>query len=80
MASSSRVPYTYSSPAVTGCRPARHASSVDFPEPLGPITATSSPGCACSDAPCSETTFPVADSWTTNSLRASIAFTGGQTP
>ena len=43
-ASSSRVPYTYSSPAVTGCSPARQASSVDFPEPLGPITATSSPG------------------------------------
>ena len=82
LASSSRVPYTNSSPAVTGCRPARHASSVDLPEPLGPITATSSPGSACSDAPWSETTLPVADSWTTNSLRASIAasLTGGQTP
>ena len=43
-----RSPATSTTPPSGSSSPAMHASSVDFPEPDGPMTATSSPGSAVS--------------------------------
>jgi hypothetical protein len=43
------VPPTATHPLVGRSRPPAIDSSVDFPDPLGPITATSSPASTASD-------------------------------
>ncbi len=48
---SSRWPSSQTSPRGGARMPARQYSSVDFPEPLGPITATISPGATARLAP-----------------------------
>ncbi len=48
-----RSPAIWTTPPSGSSSPAMQASSVDFPEPDGPMTATSSPGAAVSDTPLS---------------------------
>ena len=45
-------PFSRMLPACPVSRPATSLSRVDFPEPLGPITASSSPVSTCIEMPC----------------------------
>ena len=55
---SSRIPLKCTSPEEGTRIPARQCSSVDFPDPLGPMTATISPLATPSDAPRSAGVLP----------------------
>ena len=55
---SSRCPVNQTSPWSGVRMPARQCSSVDLPDPLGPITATISPAPAASEAPRSAGVWP----------------------
>src|SRR5689334_19141343 len=39
------APFTRTLPADAGCRPLTRDNVVDLPQPVGPTTATNSPGC-----------------------------------
>ena len=47
----SRSPATETMPPSGSSRPARQDSSVDLPDPEGPVTATISPGSSSSETP-----------------------------
>ena len=55
---STRCPASQTSPAVGRSRPPSRCSSVDFPQPLGPMTATVSPGATSRSTPSTARTRP----------------------
>ncbi len=61
-------------PVVAGSRPATSRSSVDLPQPLGPSSATNSPGCTVRSMPSITCRTPVGtlNQWLTSrmSMRA----------
>ena len=67
---STRLPRSQISPRVAGSRPPSTCSSVDFPEPDGPMTATNSPTLTSRSTPRTASTLPSPDLYTLASPRA----------